>query len=208
MGDPATKPYGNGVLLWFQIEDFAAAVARARALSAEILEGPHVNPTPIIARSGCEIPTATWSCWPVPTATCDGRPAGSHRLVLAAPPPSMALVSASDTHLCGERGCRCLRSGEGGSAGRGLTSEPAHAQSCESEACVCRRPSARRANRALTSTFGPSKQRAHRLASRTTALKASGSGLERVPQEGQTSPGSISALELLFRVMTYSTSTH
>jgi catechol 2,3-dioxygenase-like lactoylglutathione lyase family enzyme len=44
MGNPAAKPYGNGVLLWFQIEDFAAAVERARALSAEILEGPRVNP--------------------------------------------------------------------------------------------------------------------------------------------------------------------
>lgn len=44
MGDPASKPYGNGVLLWFQVEDFVAAVARARALSAEILEGPQVNP--------------------------------------------------------------------------------------------------------------------------------------------------------------------
>ena len=44
MGDPATKPYGNGVLLWFQIEDFGPAVAQARALSAEILEGPRVNP--------------------------------------------------------------------------------------------------------------------------------------------------------------------
>ncbi len=44
MGDPATKPYGNGVLLWFEVEDSAAAVARAGALSAEILEGPRVNP--------------------------------------------------------------------------------------------------------------------------------------------------------------------
>jgi catechol 2,3-dioxygenase-like lactoylglutathione lyase family enzyme len=44
MGDPAAKPYGNGVLLWFQIEDFAAAVARARGLPADILEGPKVNP--------------------------------------------------------------------------------------------------------------------------------------------------------------------
>jgi catechol 2,3-dioxygenase-like lactoylglutathione lyase family enzyme len=43
IGDPAIKPYGNGVLLWFQIEDFDAAVARARALLAEILEGPKVN---------------------------------------------------------------------------------------------------------------------------------------------------------------------
>ncbi len=44
MGNPATKPYGNGVLLWFQIEDFDVAVARARELSAEVLEGPQVNP--------------------------------------------------------------------------------------------------------------------------------------------------------------------
>ncbi len=44
LGDPAIEPYGNGVLLCFQVEDFAAAGARARALPAEILEGPRVNP--------------------------------------------------------------------------------------------------------------------------------------------------------------------
>ncbi len=33
------------VLLWFQVEDFTAALARARALAAEILEGPTVNPS-------------------------------------------------------------------------------------------------------------------------------------------------------------------
>ena len=44
MGNPAARPYGNGVLLWFQVEDFGAAVDRARALSVEILEGPRVNP--------------------------------------------------------------------------------------------------------------------------------------------------------------------
>ena len=44
MGNPAARPYGNGVLLWFQVEDFGVAVDRARALSAEILEGPRVNP--------------------------------------------------------------------------------------------------------------------------------------------------------------------
>src|SRR3982074_3210296 len=43
IGDPRTTPYGNGVVLWFQIERFDAAVARARAMSAEILEGPLVN---------------------------------------------------------------------------------------------------------------------------------------------------------------------
>jgi len=44
MGDPALHPHGNGVLLWFQVDDFSAAVARARAMSVEILEGPQVNP--------------------------------------------------------------------------------------------------------------------------------------------------------------------
>ena len=43
MGDPA-KPRGNGVLLWFLVHDFDAAVNRARALPADILEGPQVNP--------------------------------------------------------------------------------------------------------------------------------------------------------------------
>jgi catechol 2,3-dioxygenase-like lactoylglutathione lyase family enzyme len=44
MGSEALKPYGNGVLLWFQIADFDAAVSRARGLGAEILEEPHANP--------------------------------------------------------------------------------------------------------------------------------------------------------------------
>ncbi|HUO62439.1 MAG TPA: VOC family protein [Terriglobales bacterium] len=44
LGDPAVRPYGNGVLLWFQIDDFDAAVARAREMTVEILEGPRVNP--------------------------------------------------------------------------------------------------------------------------------------------------------------------
>lgn len=44
MGDPASKPYGNGVLLWFRTDGFDAAVDRARGLGADILEEPHVNP--------------------------------------------------------------------------------------------------------------------------------------------------------------------
>ncbi len=44
MGDPTSKPYGNGVLLWFHTDAFDAAVRRARALGAAILEEPHVNP--------------------------------------------------------------------------------------------------------------------------------------------------------------------
>lgn len=44
LGRPDAGRNGNGVLLWFQIDDFDAAVARARALGAAILEEPHVNP--------------------------------------------------------------------------------------------------------------------------------------------------------------------
>jgi catechol 2,3-dioxygenase-like lactoylglutathione lyase family enzyme len=44
MGDPALRPYGNGVLLWFQVDDFEAAVERAHETRVEILEGPRVNP--------------------------------------------------------------------------------------------------------------------------------------------------------------------
>lgn len=39
-------PPGHGVLLWFQVDDFDSVVERARALRAEIIEEPHVNPAP------------------------------------------------------------------------------------------------------------------------------------------------------------------
>jgi catechol 2,3-dioxygenase-like lactoylglutathione lyase family enzyme len=39
-------PPGHGVLLWFQVDDFDAAVERARGLGAEIIQGPQVNPAP------------------------------------------------------------------------------------------------------------------------------------------------------------------
>ena len=36
-------PPGHGVLLWFELDDFDAGVARARELEAEVLEDVHVN---------------------------------------------------------------------------------------------------------------------------------------------------------------------
>ncbi len=45
MGDP-DMPCGNGVLLWFELDDFDAAVARARALAVEIVLDVHHNPGP------------------------------------------------------------------------------------------------------------------------------------------------------------------
>lgn len=44
LGDPASKPYGNGVLLWFQTDSFDAAVDRAQRIRADVLEPPKVNP--------------------------------------------------------------------------------------------------------------------------------------------------------------------
>lgn len=39
-------PVAHGVVLWFQVDDFDAAVERARGLGAEIIQGSFVNPAP------------------------------------------------------------------------------------------------------------------------------------------------------------------
>ncbi len=44
IGDPHDKPYGNGVLLWFEIDDFDAAMARVADLNAQIVLPRHRNP--------------------------------------------------------------------------------------------------------------------------------------------------------------------
>lgn len=44
MGDPGRPPYGNGVAVWFEVDDFDAAEARATATGAEIALDTHVNP--------------------------------------------------------------------------------------------------------------------------------------------------------------------
>jgi catechol 2,3-dioxygenase-like lactoylglutathione lyase family enzyme len=44
--NPGKAPVGHGVLLWFEVPDFDAAVARVRALGARILLKPHINPAP------------------------------------------------------------------------------------------------------------------------------------------------------------------
>lgn len=43
MGNPKSKSYGNGVVLWFQTGQFDAVVKRVIAFKAEILEQPKVN---------------------------------------------------------------------------------------------------------------------------------------------------------------------
>lgn len=44
IGDPNVTPSGNGVILWFESDDFDAAAGRAEALQAEIVLPRHRNP--------------------------------------------------------------------------------------------------------------------------------------------------------------------
>jgi catechol 2,3-dioxygenase-like lactoylglutathione lyase family enzyme len=44
IGDPALRPYGNGVLLWFELDDFDAAVARAEEMKVDVVLPRHRNP--------------------------------------------------------------------------------------------------------------------------------------------------------------------
>lgn len=37
LGDPESKPYGNGVVLWFELQDFNQAVERATAMKVEVI---------------------------------------------------------------------------------------------------------------------------------------------------------------------------
>ena len=44
VGDPNDLPPGNGLLLWFEVDDFDAATARAEAMGAEVIMPRHRNP--------------------------------------------------------------------------------------------------------------------------------------------------------------------
>jgi len=44
IGDPFSRPYGNGLALWFEVDDFDDAVRRAESLGAEVVYPPHRNP--------------------------------------------------------------------------------------------------------------------------------------------------------------------
>lgn len=79
IGNADDKPYGNGVLLWFETDDFDAAVARAEDMKAEIVMPHHRNPP-----SGTGGPNH-WECWlrdpdgyTVVLASPDGS-AGDHK---------------------------------------------------------------------------------------------------------------------------------
>jgi catechol 2,3-dioxygenase-like lactoylglutathione lyase family enzyme len=44
IGNPDDRPFGNGVLLWFEVDDFEAAMARVAELEPEIVLPRHKNP--------------------------------------------------------------------------------------------------------------------------------------------------------------------
>jgi catechol 2,3-dioxygenase-like lactoylglutathione lyase family enzyme len=44
IGNPNDKPYGNGVLLWFETADFDAVLQRATEMQVEIVLPRHRNP--------------------------------------------------------------------------------------------------------------------------------------------------------------------
>lgn len=76
IGDPHDRPYGNGVLLWFEVDDFDAAIARAAEMQAEIVLPRHRNPA-----SGIGGPSH-WECWL--------RDPDGYTVVLASPDGSAA----------------------------------------------------------------------------------------------------------------------
>jgi predicted enzyme related to lactoylglutathione lyase len=57
IGDPDDKPYGNGVLLWFEIDDFDAAIVRVQEMAATVVMPKHRNPP-----DGQGGPNH-WECW-------------------------------------------------------------------------------------------------------------------------------------------------
>lgn len=76
IGDRDDKPYGNGVLLWFEVEEFDAAMNRVAALNAEVVMPRHRNPP-----SGDGGPNH-WECWL--------RDPDGYMVVLASPDGSAA----------------------------------------------------------------------------------------------------------------------
>jgi len=85
IGNPAHKPYGNGVLLWFEVDDFDAVFERAQQMKVEMVKPRHRNP-PDDDNGGPN----HWECWmrdpdgylivvasPYGTADGDWKPEGN-----------------------------------------------------------------------------------------------------------------------------------
>jgi catechol 2,3-dioxygenase-like lactoylglutathione lyase family enzyme len=57
IGDPDDKPYGNGLLLWFEVDDLDAVLERAAEMGVEIVLPRHRNPPED------EGGPNHWECW-------------------------------------------------------------------------------------------------------------------------------------------------
>ena len=57
IGDRNDKPYGNGVVLWFEVDDFDSVIQRASEMGVEIVMPKHRNPP-----DGEGDPNH-WECW-------------------------------------------------------------------------------------------------------------------------------------------------
>ena len=57
IGNVEDKPYGNGVLLWFEVDDFDEVLCHAAQLQAEVIKPRHRNPP-----AGDGGPNH-WECW-------------------------------------------------------------------------------------------------------------------------------------------------
>jgi catechol 2,3-dioxygenase-like lactoylglutathione lyase family enzyme len=80
IGNPEDKPYGNGVLLWFEVDDFDAVIERASEMEVEMVMPRHRNPP-----QGDGGPNH-WECWVrdpngyvVVVASPDGSATGAWR---------------------------------------------------------------------------------------------------------------------------------
>lgn len=43
LGDPNQRPYGNGVLLWFELQDYEAAVQRATKMQVDVIKPNYLS---------------------------------------------------------------------------------------------------------------------------------------------------------------------
>lgn len=43
LGDPNLKPYGNGILLWFELNDYDSALQRAQQMNAKVDKPSHLS---------------------------------------------------------------------------------------------------------------------------------------------------------------------
>ena len=58
IGDRNSKPYGNGVLLWFEVEDFDAMMHRVAEMGVDVVLPKHRNPP-----NGESGGPNHWECW-------------------------------------------------------------------------------------------------------------------------------------------------